>query len=158
MRRNCSLAPRQLFAALLALGALAVAVASVLWTLGAPFALPFAGVELLGLTIAALAYARHAVDREQVSIEDGVLRVESVCGSAIRRAELDARRTRVAGPGESSTLIELSDGRARIALGRLVRVDARRALAVELRAAIARASATAAGHAGPQYDPVPQSR
>ncbi len=75
MKRNCSVAPRQLLAFYLSLCLLALAIGAFFWTRGAPFVLPFAGAELLAVGAALLVHARHATDRESLVLRPGRLTV-----------------------------------------------------------------------------------
>ena len=96
MKRNCSLTPRQAgwFYFSIVCFSTAIAVFFAVW-LGAWLVLPFAGLELLGLGIALLAYARNAADYERVSVTDGMLVVETASASRITREVFNPRWVRV---------------------------------------------------------------
>lgn len=96
MKRNCSLSPRQVgwFYFSIVCISTAIAVFLAAWH-GAWLVLPFAGLELLGLGIALLAYARHATDYERVSVTDGMLVVETASASRMTRDEFNPCWVRV---------------------------------------------------------------
>lgn len=90
LRRNCSLTPRQLC---VAYGIVAVAslLISLAWALsGAWIVLPFAVIELLVLSVAFLAYARHATDHERITLLRDCVRVEVVKGTSSQATEFPA--------------------------------------------------------------------
>jgi uncharacterized membrane protein len=138
LRRNCSIAPNQLLGFYASLCVLSLAIAAFFWRRGAPLVLPFAGVELLALGAALLAYARHAADRESMILRPGKLSVECRLGRRIEAAEFAAAWVRVEPRYGDRSLIEISGEGRRIAVGRFVRPELRRALADELRAALRR--------------------
>lgn len=63
--------------------------------LGAWLVLPFAGLEVLLLGAAYLAYARHAADYERIVLESGRLTVEVAEAQGLSRYEIEARRAEV---------------------------------------------------------------
>ena len=138
MKRNCSIAPRQLLFVYLSLSTLALTIGVFFWLRGAPFVLPFAGLELLALGGALAIYSRHAADRESVVLGAGRLRVDCHLGGHVEHAEFAPARVRVEPEHRDGSLIELSGEGRRIAIGRFVRPELRRALADELRAALRR--------------------
>ena len=138
LRRNCSLAPSRLIAVFASLGLLVLAIATLMWALGATLVLPFAALELAALALALVAYARHAVDGECLLLGDGRLTVERVDGSRTERLEFDAAALRVQTLRDERSLIELAGPGRRIAVGRFVRPEWREALARELRVAVLR--------------------
>jgi uncharacterized membrane protein len=139
--RNCSLAPRQLLAFYASLCFILLAIAVFFWRRGAPFVLPFAGVELLGLGIAFLVYARHAADCESMILRPGRLSVECRLGGRTERAEFAPSWARVEPRHDDRSLIEISGEGRHIAVGRFVRPELRPVLADELRAALRRCGA-----------------
>ena len=80
LRRNCSVTPRQLGALYASLCLVTVVISLWFWAIGAKMVLGFAGLELLLVGVAFLVYARHAVDGETVSLQDGSLIVERESG------------------------------------------------------------------------------
>ena len=138
LRRNGSIAPPQLFGFYLSLCFLSLVIALFFWQRGAPLVLPFAGVELLAVGAAFLAYARHAADRESLVLRPGRLSVECHLGHRIEKAEFAPIWARVEPRHDDGSLIEISGEGRRIAVGRFVRPELRPALADELRAALRR--------------------
>ena len=138
LKRNCSIAPRQLLATFVAISLLTLTIAMVFWLHGAVLVLPFAGAELLAVGAAMLLYARHAADFESIDLRPGRLTVEHTCGSRVRRAEFQPAWVRIEPEHGERSLIELSGQGQRIAVGRYVRPELRRQLADELRSALRR--------------------
>ncbi|HEX2540846.1 MAG TPA: DUF2244 domain-containing protein [Caldimonas sp.] len=138
LRRNCSIAPSQLLVVYVLLCIVSLAIAGAFWWRGAPFVLPFASLELLGVGVALLVYARHAADRETLSLRPGLLTVECTNGRRVDQVEFTPAWVRVEPAHGDHSLIELSGEGKRISVGRFVRPELRRALAEELRAAIRR--------------------
>ena len=143
MKRNCSVAPRQLLAFYLSLCLLALAIGAVFWTRDAPFVLPFAGAELLAVGAALLIHARHAADRESLVLRPGRFTVVCTLGRRTERVEFAPAWVRVEPRHGDGSLIELSGEGRRAAVGRFVRPELRRALADELRAALRRSCSMA---------------
>lgn len=133
LRRNCSISPRQLILFYLSLCGVSLGIASLFWWGGAPFVMPFAGLELLAVGAALLVYARHATDRESLLLQPGVLTVERTVGPRTLAVELSADWVRVEPAHGDRSLIELSDRGRKVEVGRFVRPELRRALADELR-------------------------
>ena len=138
LRRNRSMTPAQLVVFYLALCAFPAVIAGAFWLHGAPLVLPFASVELLALGAALLLYSRHASDREQMLLAPGRLTVECTLGRHTDHVEFAPAWVRVEPAHGDHSLIELSGQGKRIAVGRFVRPELRRALADELRAALRR--------------------
>lgn len=77
LKRNCALRPRQYLAAMGLLMGLSALVAVACWIRGLWLVPVFCALELVAIGVAALAYARHAIDGEIVAFtDDGHLRVE----------------------------------------------------------------------------------
>lgn len=146
LKRNCSIAPRQLLAFYVSLLAVSLTIGGVLWLRGAPMVLPFAGIELIGVGLALLVYARHAADSEKMVLRPGRFTVECRLGATIARVEFAPPRVRVEPRWDERSLIELSGQGQKIAVGRFVRPELRRALADELRAALAHCGAARVPH------------
>src|SRR6267142_420414 len=136
LKRNCSMAPRQLLGFYAVLCGISLTVASFFWWQGVRMVMPFAGVELLAVGVAMLAYARHATDRESIALRDGCLTVEHASGNRLERVEFQPQWVRVEPEVGDGSLIELSGQGRRIAVGRYVRPELRRQLADELRMAL----------------------
>jgi uncharacterized membrane protein len=138
LRRNCSMTPTQLVAFYLSLCAWSLAIAGAFWWRDATLVMPFAGVELLAVGAALVIYARHAGDRERVILTPGRLSVECTLGRRTDQVEFAPAWVRVEPAHGDRSLIELSGEGKRIAIGRFVRPELRRALADELRGALRR--------------------
>lgn len=144
LKRNCSLAPRQLLLCYLGLCLLSLGIAAGFWSVGALMVLPFAGAELLAVGLALLIYARHAADHESIRLAPGRLIVEYACGRRIERVEFAPAWVRIEPEHGDRSLIELSGQGRKISVGRFVRPELRRELADELRWALRRWSHGAA--------------
>jgi uncharacterized membrane protein len=136
LRRNCSMTPTQLVAFYLSLCVWSLAIAGAFWWRGATLVMPFAGIELLAVGAALFVYARHAGDRERVTLAPGRLSVECTLGRRTDQVDFTPAWVRVEPAHGDRSLIELSGEGKRIAIGRFVRPEQRRALADELRAAL----------------------
>ncbi len=142
LKRNCSMAPRQLFRFYLVASAVSLGIGGMFWLHGATLVLPFAGLEMLALGAALMMYARHAGDRECIRLQGGVLSVEHACGRRIERVDFRPGRVRVEPARGDGSLVGLSGQGRRIEVGRFVRPELRRQLADELRSALHRDHAT----------------
>lgn len=138
LKRNCSLAPRQLLAFYASLCALSLVIAALFWMRGATLVVPFAGVELLAVGSALLVYARHAADSEFIRLRPGRLTVRRTNGLHIEQVDFAPAWVRVEPESNDRSLIELSGQGRRISVGRFVRPELRRQLADELRWALRR--------------------
>ena len=138
LRRNCSMTPLQLVAFYLSLCAWSLAIAGAFWWRGATLVMPFASLELLAIGAALFVYARHAGDRERVVLRPGRLTVECTLGNRTDQVEFAPAWVRVEPARGDRSLIEISGEGKRVAIGRFVRPELRRALADELRAALRR--------------------
>lgn len=145
LKRNCSLAPRQLVSVYAALCMVSLVIAAGFWSVGALMVLPFAGVELLAVGAAMVVYARHAADNESIRLLPGRLVVERAVGRRVERVEFTPAWVRVEPEHGDRSLIELSGQGRRISVGRFVRPELRRELADELRWALRRWSHRAVG-------------
>lgn len=143
LRRNCSITPRQLVLAYAMLCTTSLLIAAGFWLNGAPVVLAYTGLELLALGAAMAVYARHATDRETITLAASELAIEHRCGHAVERACFRAEWVRVEPLAGQGSLVEISgEGRHALA-GRYLRPELRAELARELRAALR--SARAAG-------------
>jgi uncharacterized membrane protein len=136
MRRNCSLAPRQLFGVYLSLCVVSTVIALGFWMQGASLVLPIAWIELTVVGVALLVYARHAGDRESIRLEDGRLTVEQQWGSRTLRVDFLPAWVRVEPESGDRSLVELSGQGRRVVVGRHIRPELRRQLADEIRWAL----------------------
>jgi uncharacterized membrane protein len=136
LKRNCSLAPRQLLNFYFGVCLVSLGIAAGFWLHGATLVLPFAWLEVLALGLAVLAYAVHAGDAENIRLQRDSLTVECACGRRTERVEFRPDRVRVEPRDGDGSLIELSSQGRRIVIGRFVRPELRRQLADELRRAL----------------------
>jgi uncharacterized membrane protein len=134
--RNCSIAPRQLAAVYAALCAVSLFIAGFFYVQGAPFVLAFAGLEMLGVGLAFLLFARHAADRETLTLVGRSLQVEQCFGSRTQRTEFSAHGLSVEPAVAQGSLVALSGRGQRVQVGRFVRPELRAELAGELRRAL----------------------
>lgn len=143
LRRNVSLSPRQLLMAYGLMCAVSLAVALGFWWHGVGMVLMFAGIELVGLAVALWLVARHAADREIVTLSNRELTVEQRVGPTVFHTRFRAEWVRVEPAADDGSLVELSGEGRRVRIGRHVRPDLRLALAHELRLALRQASVSA---------------
>lgn len=136
LKRNCSMAPRQLLMFYLAMCAFSLSVASFWWWQGARMVMPFAWLEVLAVGVAMLMYARHAADAERIALRHGSLTVEHAYGNHLNRVEFEPAWVRVEPESGNQSLVELSGQGRRIVVGRFVRPEMRSQLARELRMAL----------------------
>lgn len=148
LRRNCSVTPRQLGALYVSLCVVTLVIALWFWALGAKMVLGFAGLELLLVGLAFLAYARHAMDGETVSLRDGCLVVERECGGGREWLEFRGAQVRIDTPADRRALIEVRAPGQRVEIGRHVRPEWRPVLAREMRMALLAAGQAAPGGIG----------
>lgn len=141
LRRNCSITPRQLVGVYLSLCALSLAVGLGFWWHGATYVLAFAGVELLLVGVALVFYARHAADRDTVTLDGRDVEVEQHFGRQVERAAFRAEWLCVEPAMAQGSLVELAGQGRRVHIGRFLRPEHRAALAQELRRALRRAQA-----------------
>jgi uncharacterized membrane protein len=144
MRRNCSLAPRQVLAAYSVVCLVSLSIASVFAWFGAVPVLYFAGLELVLLGLALLVYARHAADHETITLKNSTLAVEHHCGNRVERSEFRADWLRVEPAQGQGSLLELSGAGRKTCVGRYLRPEWRQMLARELRLALRVQTAPAA--------------
>ncbi len=136
MRRNCSVTPRQLMAIYLSLCCVSLAVAGLFWSQGATLVLPFAAVELVAVGLALLVHARHATDRELVSLGQGRLVIEQESAGRLQRCEFARHVVRVDPFLGRDQLVEVRGGGQMVRIGRFLRADLRPVLAREIRTAL----------------------
>jgi uncharacterized membrane protein len=136
LKRNCSVTPVQLGWLYASLCVVSLGIGVAFWLRGAPMILPFAWLELAGVGLAFLVYARHARDGEVISLNGRQLVVEMENGGHLERAEFDRDRVRVEPRAGDRSLIELSGQGRRVNVGRYVRPELRPVLAQEIRRAL----------------------
>lgn len=138
VRRNCSLAPRQTVAVWAALLALSLAVGLFFAWQGAWYVLAFSVLEMAAITAAFLVYSRHATDCDRIVFEDGVLSVDKLRGGRISTIRLDPHWLRIDVPQRRRDPIRLVARGISVDIGTWLPEEPRRALALELREALAR--------------------
>jgi uncharacterized membrane protein len=141
LKRNCSLAPRQLGAVYAALCGLSMAIAGFFYVQGVTMILAFAGLELALLGAALLVFARHAGDRETLTLVGRSLLVEQCNGVRVQRTDFSADWLTVEPAAGQGSLVQLSGHGHKVKVGRFLRPELRAAFARELRLALRRAPA-----------------
>lgn len=136
LRRNCSVTPKQLAWFYASLCAVSLAIAAYFWLRGAPLVMPFAGLELVALGVALLAYARHAADGERICLQGRRLVVELESAGQLQRTEFDPDWVRVEPRSGERSLIEVSGRGRSVQVGRYLRPELRPLLAREIRSAL----------------------
>ncbi|WHZ10610.1 MAG: Putative transmembrane protein [Burkholderiaceae bacterium] len=136
LRRNCSVSPRQLAAVYVSLCVVSIGIGAICWLRGATLVMPFAGFELLAVGAAFWAYARHAADRERISLDAAELVVELENAGRLQRAAFDRHWARIEPTAGDGSLIEVSGQGRAVRVGRYLRPDLRPALAREIRMAL----------------------
>ena len=127
------MSPRQLAGVYLSLCLLSSAIALGFWWAGATAVIWFTGLELLALAVALLVHARHAADRELVTVEGGRVQVELHHGARVERRSLDAAFVRV---GLAGGLVELAARGEAVCVGRHLRPHRHARLAREIHMAL----------------------
>ena len=135
LQRNCSISPRQLGICFLCLSAVSLAVGLFFWFQGAVLVLPFAVLELVALATAFLFHARHAADREYISVRGGQLVVEVERAGRVERCEFVREWVRIE-PQRHHGLVQVMGGGRSVCVGRFLRADLRVLLVQELRQAV----------------------
>lgn len=136
LRRNGALTPRQMMLAYALLCALALLVAVGYWWHGVQLVMLLAGIELLVVGMGMLLMARHARDREVITLSGRQMAVEQHVGRTVERTSFRAERVRVEPAAAEGSLVELSGEGRRVRIGRHVRPELRFELAQELRRAL----------------------
>lgn len=136
LRRNCSVTPGQLAGMFVALSAVSLLVAGFFWQMGAKLVFPFTAIELVAVATAFLVYARHATDRERISVSAGRLVVEQELAGKTRVCEFESYAVRVEPKVDGDRLVELRCGQQAVQVGRFLRSELRPVLASEIRQAV----------------------
>lgn len=136
LRRNCSITPGQLGWLYGSLCVLSLVIGLWFWQMGARMVIGFAGLELLAVGAAFMAYARHAADGERIQLHGGRLVVELEQAGRTQRAEFNRDWVRVEPKAGDGSLIRLSGQGRSVEVGRYLRPELRAALASEIRAAV----------------------
>ncbi len=136
LNRNCAVTPAQLGWFYLSLCVVSLGIATAFWLQGAVLVMPFAWLELLAVGAGFLVYARHAADRERISLRDRHLVVELEQAGKLERMSFRREWVRVEPKRGDSSLIEVSAQGQSIQVGRYVRPELRPLLAREIRMAL----------------------
>jgi len=143
LQRNCSVTPAQLGICFGSLCLLSLVVGLFFWLQGAVLVLPFAALELLALGVAFLIHARHAADRERISVRGGELVVEVERAGRVERSEFVRDWVRIEADRRRG-LVEVTGGGRSVRVGRFLRTDLHPLLARELRQAVSGAQVSLA--------------
>lgn len=146
MKRNCSISPRQLLAVYGCLCVVSLSISLFFLLQGAPFVMAFAGVELALVGVALLVYARHAGDRETITLAGADVAVEQQIGRRARHATFQAEWLAVEPAQGQGSLVMLSGQGQSMLIGRFLRPELRASFAHELRHALRRARAAEPDH------------
>lgn len=133
LKRNCSLSPRQVALSYALLCLLALTIATVFAMRGFWVVLVIALLEMAGVALALLHYARHASDQEHVALSEGCLLVERVEAGRLQQVRLDPGWTRIALPDRERPLIGLESRGVKVEIGCFVSQAIRQQVAREIR-------------------------
>ena len=103
---------------------------------GAWYVLVFSLLELSAVGAAFLCYARHAGDRERISLTGHCLVVEVIESEKSRHYRFDVSKLRIDAPGTRNSLVALVSGPKRIEVGKFLTQFKRRQFALELHHAL----------------------
>ena len=137
LKRNCSMSPKALAGVFAALALVVLLIGAGFALAGAWLVLPFAGLEVLLLAGAYVAYARHAADYERLEIEPGDVRVEVAQADRVARYRLVNAKVSV----EDGRVV-LRDAKEELEVGRYLGAEARVELAAELQKRLIRGTVT----------------
>jgi uncharacterized membrane protein len=137
LKRNCSMSPTALAGVFAALALVVLLIGAGFALAGAWLVLPFAGLEVLLLGGAYVAYARRAADYERLEIEPDGVRVEVAQAQGIARYRLVNAKVSV----EDGRVV-LRDAKEELEVGRYLGAEARVELAAELQKRLIRGIAT----------------
>jgi uncharacterized membrane protein len=142
LKRNCSIAPRQLAMVYAALCAVSLTVA-VLFTLrGAWYILGFAVLELAAVGLAFFHYGRHATDRERIVLNEDTLLIELIQAEQASPHRLNLRAVKVELADARHGLIVVEAAGVKVEIGRFLTSWRRREFARELAQAVRQARQT----------------
>jgi uncharacterized membrane protein len=134
--RNCAIRPGQLAAVYAALCAVVLLIGGFFYVQGATYVLGFAGLELLALGAAFLFFARHASDRETLTLADHRLKIEQCVGARVQLTELATGTLTVEPAAGQGSLVEIRGRGQCVRVGRHLRPELRADFARELRQAL----------------------
>jgi len=134
--RNCAISPAQLGAVYVGLCAVCMMVGLYFFWHGTAVVAAFALLELLAVGAAMLVFARHATDGENLVLTGRSLLVEQRFGPRTERFVLSTDWLKVEPAAGQGSLVEISDRKLTLRVGRHLRPELRGAFAHELRRAI----------------------
>ncbi len=139
LKRNCSIAPRQLAMVYAALCSVSLTVAVFFTLRGAWYILGFAVLELAAVGLAFFHYGRHATDRERIVLNEDTLLIELIQAEQASPHRLTLRTVRVALPDAQRGLIVVEAAGVKVEIGRFLTTWRRREFARELAQAVRQA-------------------
>lgn len=148
LKRNCSIAPRQLLAAYGVLCGLSVAIAGFFTWYGAWYVMGFSMLEMVLVGGAFLLFARHATDREYIALDRDWLLIELVEAEQAVSFRLDPRMARIEIPAAHHRLITIEERGIKVEVGRFLTYFKRQQFAQELRSALSAHSVSRFGQSG----------
>ena len=143
-QRNNSLTPATRVLAFAAIALVCSGIAGAFALAGAPYVLPFAGVELAALALAFRWIERHAGDYERVTLRGDALEIEVGDAQRVDRRTFNLRWAQVTADGEGLAVRECGSA---FAFGRLMTADERAQVARALRRQRGHAAAGGSGAA-----------
>ncbi len=136
LRRNCAISPAQLGTVYAALCAVCLVIGTYFFWHGTAVVAAFAVLELLAVGAAMLVFARHATDGENLVLTARSLLVEQRVGPHTERFVLSTDWLKVEPAAGQGSLVQISDRKLTLRIGRHLRPELRGAFAHELRQAI----------------------
>jgi len=97
------------------------------------FVFPFALLEIGGLGLALVVYARHASDHEHIALDEGCLLIERIEAGSLHQVRLEPYWTRISLPSGPRRLIQLEARGVTVEVGSFISDEARQHVAQELR-------------------------
>ncbi len=132
-KKNCSITPRQLAKAYIALCVASFLVAGYFVVHGAWLVMVFSILEMAAVAAAFVYFGRHATDRELIALGDDGLVVQLVQAEQVSQYRMNPLRTRVELPEIRHGLIGLAADGDRVEVGRYLTEKKRREFANELK-------------------------
>ncbi len=133
LKKNCSITPRQLAKAYMALCVASFLVAGYFVVHGAWLVMVFSVLEMAAVAAAFMYFARHATDRELIALGDDGLVVQLVQAEQISQYCMNPGATRVEFPDIRHRLIGLEADGDRVEVGRYLTEKKRQEFAHELK-------------------------
>ncbi|MGH8620315.1 MAG: DUF2244 domain-containing protein [Burkholderiales bacterium] len=147
-QRNNSLTPATRCLAFAGIALVCTGIAGAFALAGAPYVLPFAGIELAALAFAFGWVERHAGDYERVTLRGNALEIEVGDARRVERRSFNPQWAQVLADGDRLAVRERGNA---FAFGRLMTPDERAHVARALRRQMVRAAAGGNG-SGRQWD------